>query len=390
MPIIVFFISILFVTSPEIVFAQNSAQIRDELVKKQLDCFDSRQARGLGWSDVCYAASETYAAKKRKEEINQALDTATVLPEDHPSLKDEIADLNLQPEPHPESNSDSDQFRRLSAAAVSSANTSEEPVIWGATDLHMKKHTFEFGPEVFYYHYKEPDLTVDIKGPMVGVSGSYEFRPDKGSQIIDDVVNMYKLDARFAYGLLDYHSDPSGSLDNIDDYAIEFRGAAGYDFLLTPGDLITPYVGLGFRYLYDAQGGRTTSTGASSYDRASHYLYAPIGVDFLKQLKNDWQFGANLEGDVFLWGRQDSHLSDASITYGDLENRQKNGYGLRGSLKLIKKAELVNFLFEPFVRYWHIKNSELSTTVGPTGVAVTGFEPDNNTTEFGMKFGIQY
>jgi hypothetical protein len=59
-------------------------------------------------------------------------------------------------------------------------------------------------------------------------------------------------------------------------------------------------------------------------------------------------------------------------------------------LKLVKQGRNVNLLIEPFVRYWHIKNSDSTIAVGPTGLAVSGLEPDNNSTEFGAKIGLQF
>ena len=226
---------------------------------------------------------------------------------------------------------------------------------------------------------------------MYGFYGLYEFRPDKNSNIIDDVINVYKLDGRFSYGLVDYSSDPSGKSNNIDDYSFDLKAAGGYDFLVTPQTRVTPYAGLGFRYLYDGGSGTKTDLGFFGYDRVSHYLYAPLGFDFLHQLNNNWQIGANLEAEVLLWGRQDSYLSDVSKTfYPDIRNRQRRGFGLRGSLQLIKKGESVNFLFEPFIRYWHIKASDIAVAVSNGSYIVSGLEPDNNTNEIGLKLGVQY
>ncbi len=369
---------------------------REQLIKKQLDCFENPQTKEFGWNDVCYA---DYSAQEREKVIDGALDEAATFQQN--SNADSNSEIHYEQPLFVDSAPDADQIQGINESfdfeqsdALSSnsdqANLGEQSSPGMTSDIKIQRHKVELGSEVFSYHYKEPDLTVDIKGVMAGFYGLYEFRPDKGSQIIDEVINMYKLDARFSYGLVDYQSDPSGTSDDIDDYVVEFRGMAGYDFLITPRDRITPYAGLGFRYLYDGGGGTTTSTGDLGYDRVSHYFYAPIGVDFLKQLSADWQMGANLEAEVLLWGRQDSYLSDASSSYGDLKNEQKRGFGLRGSFKFVRKSHIVDFLFEPFIRYWRIKNSEVDSAVGPTGVTVTGYEPDNNTTEFGLKLGVQY
>ena len=393
---------VVFLSCPAIIFAQSS---RDRIIKKEFDCIRNQQSQTIVWDDVCYASMDTRSSKKRQEVINHTLDAVSSQME--PQQSNDLAndksgaanqrssdeapaqyfDLTREQSEHQDSN----QPNQLSLNPSQPSKVSEPSADSGSAGVKLKKHQFEFGPEIFSYHYKEPSLTVDIKGTMYGFYGLYEFRPDKNSNIVDDVLNMYKLDARFAYGLVDYSSDPSGKSNNIDDYSVEFRGAAGYDFFITPKTLITPSAGLGFRYLYDGGSGTKTDLGFFGYDRVSHYLYAPFGFDFLNQPNNNWQLGFNLEADLLLWGRQDSYLSDVNSTlYGDLRNRQRKGFGLRGALKLIKKTETVNFIFEPFIRYWHIKSSDTSVAISNGGFRVAGLEPDNNTTEFGVKLGVQY
>ena len=399
MPLILLLISSFVFFFPHLTFAREFS--RDEVIKEKLECIAGRQAQGLEWADVCYtSAPQTSSSISRKDIVNSALDAVAVtrekLSQRQDSLDDKMAAVDetspreysdLTPEPRQKTNA---RLAQDSSYAPPPKRL-EGAIASGVPDLKKKRHYFEMGSEFFSYHYKEPELTVDVKGPMYGIYGLYEFRPDdKESAIINDVINMYKLDGRFSYGSVDYSSDPSGTSDNIDDYAWEIRGAAGYDFWVTPRNRITPYGGLGFRYLYDGGGGKETSLGDFGYDRVSHYLYGALGADSLNQIASGWQLGANLEGDILLWGRQDSYLSDVdAFTYPDLKNKQKRGFGLRGSVKLIKEAGTVNLLIEPFIRYWHIKNSDLTTAIGP-GIAETGLEPNNNTTEFGAKLGIQY
>ncbi len=395
-----FIICIVFLSCPAVTFAQSS---KAEIIKKEFDCIRSQQARTLGWDDVCYSSMDTVSAKKRQQIINHTLDVVSssmepqqsnALVKNVPVNQESSNDASAQYfdfTGEQSDNQDSNQPSQLSSQHSQPSRVSAQSTDSGPSEIKLKKHQVEFGPEIFSYHYKEPSLTVDIKGTMYGFYGLYEYRPDKNSNIIDEVINVYKLDGRFSYGLTDYSSNPSGTIDNIDDYVIETRGVAGYDFFLNQQNLITPYVGVGFRYLYDGLGGKVSSTGAAGYDRVSHYLYAPIGLDFLNQVNKDWQFGANFEAGFLLWGRQDSYLSDVNTTlYADIKNKQSRGFGLRGSLKLVKKTEIVNFFFEPFIRYWHIKQSDTSIGISNGGYIIRALEPDNNTTEFGVKFGVQY
>lgn len=266
---------------------------------------------------------------------------------------------------------------------------SEDEAVEYFPAIELKTHETEFGTELYRYSYKEPVFNLEIDGLQYGVFGVYTYRPPRGDALHSDVINMYKIDARFAAGPVDYSSGPSGQLDNEDNYAFELRGIAGYGHLVNERFLLTGYGGFGFRYLNNDSGGRQTTTGAYGYERVSNYFYLPIGVETFHQITPHWNIAADLEWDIFLYGEQTSYLSDVTSGYPDLENNQDRGYGIRGSTRIIKEGEQVNLFFEPFFRYWRIHDSEVTRAVGNTYV-VSGLEPDNNTTEYGVKFGLQY
>jgi len=240
----------------------------------------------------------------------------------------------------------------------------------------LPKHSADLGTEISYIKYKEPGV-MEEKGMMYGIVGSYTYRPKF----------MLRAEGRFAYGQVDYKN--SGTLDNIDDYILEFRGLGGYDFSVFTASTLTPYIGIGYRYLNDDMTG-TTSTGALGYERESNYLYSPIGVEIITPLKNDWSVGATLEYDYFWKGIQKSHLSDTGLGLGDIENDQNKGYGIRGSVKFQKKGEKLDFVIEPFIRYWNIKKSE-ETAITYSGTIIGyGYEPKNNSTEIGCKLAVKF
>jgi hypothetical protein len=256
--------------------------------------------------------------------------------------------------------------------------------------IKHKVHEFDMGTEISHITYKEPSATVREKGGMYGVYGVYTYRPGKDDIFDNSLVTMYRIDAKLSFGQMDYSSDPSGTLNGIPDYLFELRTVAGYDWYTTPDWLLTPYAGLGYRRLSDDSGGMMSSTGASGYGRIANYFYFPLGMDISHQLTPDWRVGGNGEFDVLFWGHQESHLSDVSVAEPDLNNKQQRGYGLRGSLKVQKIGEKYNFSLEPFVRYWHIAQSDVNIAVGPGGVIEAGYEPDNNSTEVGVKAGFQF
>lgn len=241
----------------------------------------------------------------------------------------------------------------------------------------LKRHTFEIGSEAYYFKYEEPGEMKE-NGIMYGLNGAYTF--------YDRI--MLKAEARYAWGEVDYKN--SGTLNGIYDYTLEFRGLAGWGFPVGISSLLTPYVGLGYRYLNDDLEGKTTSTGALGYERESNYFYTPVGIQTLTELTYDWSLGLNVEYDYLWKGRQKSHLRDVDPDFNDLENDQNKGFGLRGSLKLIKKGEKIDFVIEPFVRYWNIKKSE-EQDVTYSGVVIGyGYEPKNNTTEMGVKLAVNF
>ena len=238
------------------------------------------------------------------------------------------------------------------------------------------KHMWDLGTEISYIKYREPGV-MEEKGMMYGIVGSYTYHNNF----------MLKADGRFSYGQVDYKN--SGTLDNIDDYILELRGLGGYDFSVFTAFTLTPYIGIGYRYLNDDMKG-VSSTGSLGYERESNYLYSPIGVEIITSLNNDWSVGATLEYDFFWKGIQKSYLSDAIASLNDIENGQNDGYGLRGSLKFQKKNEGINFVIEPFIRYWNIKKSE-ETTITYSGTIIGyGYEPKNNSTEIGCKLAVEF
>jgi hypothetical protein len=238
-------------------------------------------------------------------------------------------------------------------------------------------NTFSLAPEVSYIKYDEPDVMKE-KGLMYGIGGSYAYHNDSF---------LIREEARINYGEIDYKN--SGTLDNIKDYIIEARAVVGYEYPASTSATLTPYAGIGYRYLNDGMGDKNTSTGEQGYEREIYYLYTPIGLELTAPIDDKWSFGATLEYDLFWRGWVKSHLSDVEaglgVHYDDLENTQKRGYGLRGSLKFLRNWEKWDLIIEPFIRYWNIKKSdEKNVTIAGLATPVYGYEPKNNSTEGGL------
>ncbi len=238
-----------------------------------------------------------------------------------------------------------------------------------------EKTELDIGPEIYSYTYTEPGLMED-KGYLYGLAASYSYYGDA----------FFRLDGRLATGKVDYRSNGTGSMDNIDYHVFEIRGLLGKDFILAGEKVITPYLGLGYRYLLDDSGGRISSTGAGGYDRESNYYYLPVGLELFSELTDAWSEVFTLEYDYFLMGEQESHLSDANPNYNDVSNGQNDGYGWRASIRFQREYKQgAALVVEPFVRYWNIDWSDpaVITDAGtPVGI---GYEPTNKTREIGIK-----
>ena len=255
--------------------------------------------------------------------------------------------------------------------ALASAVVFAEPV---------RESVVEIGFEVSQITYEEPGL-MEQEGMMYGVSASYDFLRSR---------KMIKLDTRASFGQVDYTSPISGTIDDIDDFNIETRVTLGYDYAPYEKMILTPYVGFGHRYLNDDMSGLTSSTGAAGYERESNYLYSPIGVDAVVNFKSGWSIGAVAEYDLFWYGMQRSHLEDVNMGLSTMDNDQTGGWGARGSFIIKKNTEKINFVIEPFVRYWDIDKSDETTLTYYGFVVGKGYEPENNSTEYGIKLAVQF
>ncbi len=229
------------------------------------------------------------------------------------------------------------------------------------------RNGWEAGGQVSKYRYEEPDLAVKITGHLAGATGAYTFT--------DDERHIFtRIDGRLAYGKTDYEG--SGTQTGVPDTIFETRAVVGMDFF--PGRLVTlsPYLGLGYRFLYDDSRGYT-STNAVGYRRYSNYLYAPFGLTARFDMGSKWVLAPTLEYDAFLRGRQETKLSDTGLGFNDVSNNQRHGRGYRASLMV----QMDHWAFGPWLHYWSIKDSDIQ----PIGLGRVAIEPRNWTREYGLE-----
>jgi hypothetical protein len=237
----------------------------------------------------------------------------------------------------------------------------------------------DIGPEVYHFKYEEPGV-MEEKGMFYGVCfglTSRDWVSNQRETSEPDGGGMFRAEGRVAFGDVDYDGmlmvGTPYKVSGMDDLAAEGRLLLGQDWLAFEA-LSTLYAGVGYRYLND-----NLAPDPAGYERESNYLYIPLGYNFDSGQGIGWAFGFGAEFDVFVFGRQESHLSDLDPMLLDVDNDQDSGYGYRASIKLKHKSRDAIFTFEPFFRYWDIDKSDRDDTYHAF------VEPANETTEYGIQ-----
>lgn len=360
-------------------WASSETVSRPQRIDRTLRCVQQTTAQpGLAWSDICSAASgqQSTFPKNRGEVIDQQLDQVQqqknapvkqtpALPKE--SVKPQVVHpqvaLKLSPPDKP----------RLKAPSPDRTVSEAFPL--------PRRHTFGISYDVYSAKYKEPSV-MEQKGPFFGYSGSYAYRPRPGDFLYFKGLNFYELQGQWADGDMDY-SYAAGSLDDKHNVTYEARALAGADYAPDEKARLTPYSGLGYRYLRDESEGRRATSGAWGYDRHQEYYYLPLGVNVDFHTR-PILFGFNLEFDYMFWGH---NISETGYLpgYTDLKFTQRRGFGLRASVKLAKNFKLVNVFAQPFWRRWDIRSSSISDDRG-----TPSHEPENKTDEIGLKLGLEF
>jgi len=240
----------------------------------------------------------------------------------------------------------------------------------------------ELGVSISSYVYEEPSLGMSTKGDKFGANHI-------GTVVLEDDW-FIKDDIRFVIGSVDYVG--SGYQAGVPDWYAEARGILGWD-IQSGNSVFSPYIGVGYRYLFNDLRGYS-SGGAIGYRRESNYLYVPLGVTHRFHLDGTAVIATTLEFDKFVSGKQITRLSDLSGYVGytgvtDVENRQESGFGYRAEMMY----EMSDWAFGPFINVWRIDQSDFvlryMLCVGAIRWCALS-EPQNNTTEFGMKMRFKF
>lgn len=241
---------------------------------------------------------------------------------------------------------------------------------------HLRK-SWEIGAEILSHKYEEfsgGTTLMEDTGILYGVVLNTYRRtwiPASPHDSPEGPRWMKGFEGELAYGTVDYDGQLQNGtpykMNDIEDWLVDIRVLAGPDYPKADR-LFTPYLGLGYRHLRD-----DSSSDPAGYLRQSNYLYLPIGLQTVSYKTQGWSFDGGVEADILLYGLQISRINNF-----DHYNEQFSGYGFRVSLNVEKKGDTSGFKMQPFVRFWHIDDSE------PDYYGVL-YEPENETTQYGLR-----
>jgi len=243
----------------------------------------------------------------------------------------------------------------------------------------ISEHSFAFAPVIYRFEYAEPSLMSE-KGFIYGNLGKY---------IYNSRAVMCEVSLEYGAGKLNYDGSTVGGTPvsaDTEDYILEFRSLVGGNIHQGKTRII-PFVGFGVRYWND------TIIASGGYERQILYYYSPIGVKTKRPLSDRWFWSLNAEYDLFWKGLVKSHLSDVDPSLDDPEVSQNfgDGFGIRFSIQFRNIiSEKFSWYIEPFFRYWDVSESD-TTILASNGVPIgIVYEPDNNTTSYGLYFGFRF
>lgn len=253
---------------------------------------------------------------------------------------------------------------RVVAAPIFGLVVSGIPFHAAAQQKHAVAGSNEFSLEgqLSNYAYEEPGV-MELKGKKFAVSGRITHRGES------DVFTA--AEARIAYGTVDYNSVNTGSFSGAPDYLNDFRALVGRRFNAGSSS-ISPYFGVGWRYLINDSSTAVSSTGHAGFRRVSGYNYLPIGIDWHSKMGGNY-IEFNAEYDLLLRGTQRSEIPGEPI-----KNTQNTGHGFRASAMWGQG----HWAAGPFANIWKISDSNKEICNGGTALC---WEPKNNTNEAGIR-----
>jgi hypothetical protein len=227
---------------------------------------------------------------------------------------------------------------------------------------------WEIAPEVSWLRYEEPGV-MENRGVLYGVAVAYT-RYHQGK--FQD--GLTRLEGEFAAGEVEYEGSLMDgtpyTMDGNHDYLVNLRVLWGSLWQSHAWESRF-YAGFGYRFLFD-----DSTQDPAGYERYSNYLYVPVGLKTYHGLGGDWLLGLGGEFDVLLVGLQISGIPESATDLSTVKNWQWPGFGARGSLELRHRTQALDFAIAPFIQYWWVDDSSVSSG--------GWYEPRNNTLQYGV------
>jgi hypothetical protein len=261
----------------------------------------------------------------------------------------------------------------------------------GEGGYRVPKHSFAIGVGLSHFDNEEKAGSTEREGPewdgwMCGVAGDYTYHHDI----------MIGASVYFSAGDLDYTGGTTRLFSGgrtveeavkkeADSHTVECRGLFGYDFPFRGRHLITPFIGMGYRYWNEDRGG------IGGYEREVAYWYCPIGIRTSSPLSGCWIWEMDMEYDLLLDGEVDSNLSGMPTFHCD------SGYGARVSLSFRRAlAKGVALSVRPYITYWDIDASDPElfglpgASEGEEPTIFSFYEPENRTMTYGLWVSVVF
>lgn len=260
------------------------------------------------------------------------------------------------------------------------------------TGLTAPTHAFQIGLGAAYFDYAEDSVNVEIDGLMYGIVGSYTYH---NNTMIHVNLEYSRGDLNYDGAYVEYRAfSESVTPDRTEavDWKVECRWLIGYDVVIRNNHVLTPFAGIGYRYLNDhLEGSVYDELVVESSEREISYWYSPIGFMTRSPLSEHWTWGVSLEYDLFWGGKVKGRYA---FPLPELD--QDSGFGLRFSLQFSRRlADNYALSFEPYIRYWDIDQSEtgiyaLPESYGDPSPVFGFFEPENDTTSYGLQISLEF
>lgn len=237
---------------------------------------------------------------------------------------------------------------------------------------------FKIGYQGMQMYYDEPGL-MEEKGMLHGGVLSWTGYSGKRLFMVGGELELLK-------GGMDYdgqYSDGTKLTCNTDDRYLDLRFLAGKGMGFGSWAL-TAYAGLAGRYWFD----RIKAVGG--YEREIKQAYLPLGIR-IRHLSGRWSLGGSLEGNLLIYGRVESALSQVGPQYGDADNIQEFMSGLGGRISAFAEYRVGGYILglEPYYRYWQVRESKIDT-IPYGGRRAEVVEPENRSHMTGIRFYIRF